>query len=148
MLAEIYAHLFHATIKSNIFSILVFFEQKRGSGFVTLDGNGPAVSWEIGRDELDIYNRTLAQLRDVFAPVSEEMEIETPIDERWLWSGAHHSGTISLGDEDDDIVDSDLRIKKSDNVYVCDGSILQEHSYANTGLTIGQLAYRLAAKIE
>jgi choline dehydrogenase-like flavoprotein len=32
-------------------------------------------------------------------------------------------------------------------VFVCDGSIIQEHSYANTGLTIGQLAMRLAERV-
>jgi len=143
VLAEIYSHLFNKTVRSNIFSILVFFEQKRGPGFVMSDGKEPTVSWEIGEDELAIYNMMLKKMREVFAPVSEDLEIETLIDESWLWSGAHHSGTISLGGGDDNIVDSALRIKRSDNVYVCDGSIIQEHSYANTGLTIGQLAYRL-----
>jgi hypothetical protein len=32
-------------------------------------------------------------------------------------------------------------------VYVCDGSVIQEHSYANTGLTIGQLALRLSEEL-
>jgi choline dehydrogenase-like flavoprotein len=38
-------------------------------------------------------------------------------------------------------------LKCCDNVYVCDGSVIQEHSYANTGLTIGQLALRLAERV-
>jgi len=148
VLAEIYSHLLHTAIRSNIFSILVFFEQKRGPGFVTSQAQELSVSWDIQPHELDIYNNMLRRLHDLFAPVADELTIETPIDESWLWSGAHHSGTISLGDGDDDIVNSDLRIRRSDNVYVCDGSIIQEHSYANTGLTIGQLAYRLTAMIE
>ena len=94
-----------------------------------------------------LAHETLAQLRDVFTPVAEDLVVEMPIDESWLWSGAHHSGTISLGGSGEDIVDSGLRVTGSDNVYVCDASIIQEHSYVNTGLTIAQLAYRLVATI-
>jgi choline dehydrogenase-like flavoprotein len=51
---------------------------------------------------------------------------------------------MSVGSADDDLLDSSLRLKACDNVFVCDGSVIQEHSYANTGLTIGQLALRLS----
>jgi choline dehydrogenase-like flavoprotein len=52
-----------------------------------------------------------------------------------------------MGDTEDDLIDRDLKLKFCDNVYVCDGSVIQEHSYANTGLAIGQLAFRLVKRI-
>ena len=75
------------------------------------------------------------------------MNIETNITEEWLWSAAHHSCTTPLGNSEKDLIDKDLKLKFCDNVYVCDGSVIQEHSYANTGLTIGQLALRLAKRV-
>ena len=66
---------------------------------------------------------------------------------KWLWSSAHHSGTISLGTKEGDLVDKDLKLNVCDNVFVCDGSVIQEHSYANTGLTIGSLAMRLSERV-
>jgi choline dehydrogenase-like flavoprotein len=79
--------------------------------------------------------------------VAEQVNLETALTDEWLWSGAHHSGTTSLGGSASDVVDKNLRVKFCDNVYVCDGSVIQEHSYANTGLTIGQLALRLARHV-
>ena len=79
--------------------------------------------------------------------IADEINLKTDIDEDWLWSHAHHSGTISMGKNTDSCVDQDLKLHSCDNVFVCDGSIIQEHSYANTGLTIGQLAMRLAERV-
>ncbi len=52
-----------------------------------------------------------------------------------------------MGDTEDALVDTNLKLRHFDNVFVCDGSVIQEHSYANTGLTIAQLAFRLAKHI-
>ena len=79
--------------------------------------------------------------------VSDDLIIQMPLTEEWLWSAAHHSGTISLGNKENDIVDKDLKLNACENVFVCDGSVIQEHSYANTGLTIGSLAMRLAERV-
>ena len=76
--------------------------------------------------------------------MADAININTEITSDWLWSAAHHSGTIGMGSGEDDLVDTNLKLKCFENVYVCDGSVLQEHSYANTGLAIGQLAFRLA----
>ena len=70
-----------------------------------------------------------------------------PIDGEWLRSGAHHSGTISLGNDEPEQIDDNLKLNGCNNLYICDGSVIQEHSYANTGLTIGKLALRLSAHL-
>lgn len=147
ILAEIYSHLFGANIPGRIYNILFLFEQKRGKSSVGYDGSGLIVDWSITDEELKIYRGMIKKLQGMLTGISDEINLKTDIIEDWLWSAAHHSGTISLGDNEDDIVDKDLRLKACDNVFVCDGSIIQEHSYANTGLTIGSLAMRLAERV-
>lgn len=144
ILAEIYSHLFGAQILSRTYNILVLFEQKRGNSGVQYGARRLGIDWLISDDELAIYNQVVLKLQTMLSGISDELVMKVPLSEDWLWSAAHHSGTISLGDKDDDIVDANLKLKSSDNVFICDGSIIQEHSYANTGLTIGQLAFRLA----
>lgn len=147
ILAEIYSHLFGVNIRSRIYNILMIFEQKRGTNSVSYDGNKIVVDWRITEDELAVYNSLLIKLRKMLEKVSDELIIKTPITGDWLWSAAHHSGTIPLGPGPDGLIDKNLKLNALDNVYVCDGSVIQEHSYANTGLTIGQLALRLSEHV-
>jgi hypothetical protein len=147
ILAEIYSHLFGANIPSRIYNILMIFEQKRGNSSVSCDGSNIQVDWRITEEELCVYNSILKKLKEMLLSISEELIIQMPITEEWLWSAAHHSGTIPLGSLPEGLIDKDLKLNRLDNVFVCDGSVIQEHSYANTGLTIGQLAMRLAEKV-
>jgi len=147
IVAEIVAHLFGITIPSRTFNILFIAEQKRGGNRVYYDGDDLRVDWSISSDELAVYRALLKKLEGVLRPVAEEVNLVTDITEDWLWSAAHHSCTVSLGNGPKDLVDRDLKLKMLDNVFVCDGSIIQEHSYANTGLAIGQLALRLARRV-
>ncbi|HBG19757.1 MAG TPA: hypothetical protein DDY32_10930 [Desulfobulbaceae bacterium] len=147
IVAEIVAHLFGITIPSRTFNILFIAEQKRGGNRVYYDGDDLKVDWSISADELAVYRALLKKLEGVLRPVAEELNLVTDITADWLWSAAHHSCTVSLGNSPEDLVDKDLKLKMLDNVFVCDGSIIQEHSYANTGLAIGQLAFRLARRV-
>ncbi|MCJ8503004.1 GMC oxidoreductase [Desulfatitalea alkaliphila] len=144
ILAEIYSHLLGVQLRSRIFNLLVLFEQKRGLSRVSYDGGTIKVDWRVTDEELAIYNSMLGKLKAMLEPVAQELVIKTPLPADWLWSAAHHSGTISLGDPPEGLVDKDLKLHGCDNAFVCDASVIQEHSYANTGLTIGQLALRLA----
>jgi hypothetical protein len=148
VLAEIISHLFHVNIPGRTFNILFVGEQKRGTNRVFWEGDRLMVDWSISDDEIAIYRGMLRQLEEMLKDLADEMNLKTDITEDWLWSMAHHSGTVSLGDSDDDLVDRDLKLRCCDNVFVCDGSVIQEHSYANTGLTIGQLALRLVERIK
>ena len=84
----------------------------------------------------------------MLADVAEFSEVNQALTEDWLWSAAHHSGTISMGVEENNLIDPDLKIHGLNNVFVCDASVIQEHSYVNTGLTIAQLALRLSYLLE
>ena len=147
VIAEIFSHLFGVNIPSHTYSVLLIAEQKRGSNRVYYNGDDLRVDWSISSDELAIYKSLLEKLNGMLQKVAEEVNIETKISEDWLWSCAHHSCTTTLGNSAEDLVDKDLKLKFCDNVFVCDGSVIQEQSYANTGLTIGQLALRLSRRV-
>lgn len=147
IIAEIFSHLLEVNIPSRTFNVLFIAEQKRGKNRVSYDGDNLMVDWSISADEMNIYRSMLKGLNDRLLTVAEQVNIETDITEEWLWSCAHHSCTTPLGSTAEDLVDKNLKLKFCDNVFVCDGSVIQEHSYANTGLTIGQLALRLAKRV-
>ena len=147
ILAEIYAHLFSKPIPGRVYNVLFVFEQKRGQNRITYNGNTIEVDWRITEEELAIYKQAIEKLGLMLTDIADEINFKSDITEDWLWSHAHHSGTISMGSNSHDLVDQDLKLRAGDNVFVCDGSIIQEHSYANTGLTIGALALRLAERV-
>lgn len=147
IIAEIFSHLFGVDIPSCTYNILLIAEQKRGGNRVYYDDDDLRVDWSITSDELAIYRSLLEKLNGILLGIAEEVNIVTNITEDWLWSAAHHSCTVPLGNTAEDLVNKDLKLKFFDNVYICDGSVIQEHSYANTGLAIGQLALRLAKRV-
>lgn len=147
ILAEIVAHLFGVYIPGRTYNILFVGEQKRGSNRVIYKGDELHVDWSISSQELAAYRDMLKGLQRMLESLTDEMNIKTRISDDWLWSMAHHSGTVSLGVSEDDLIGRDLNLKCCDNAYICDGSVIQEHSYANTGLAIGQLAFRLAERV-
>lgn len=60
-----------------------------------------------------------------------------------LDSGAHHSGGCRMAETPGDgVVDRDMRVFGTSNVFVSDGSVLGYSGHANTGLTIAALALR------
>jgi len=147
IIAEVFSHTLGVNIPSRTYNVLFVGEQRRGRSRVYYDGNRLRVDWSISDEELSVYRSLLRKLSDLLANVAERVNIETDLTDDWLWSGAHHSCTTSLGHTAHDLVDANLKLRFCDNVYVCDGSVIQEHSYANTGLTIGQLALRLAGTV-
>lgn len=147
ILAEIFSHLTGIGIPGRTYNVLFLFEQKRGRNHVGYNGSKLEVSWQITKDELHIYRSMVEKLHKMLVGIADEINLKTDITDDWLWSAAHHSGTISMGKKDDDLLDADLKLKKTNNVFVCDGSVIQEHSYANTGLTIASLAMRLAESV-
>jgi len=147
IVAEIFAHLFGVNLPGRIYNIMFLAEQKRGGSSIREEGGSIQVDWTVADEEMSIYRTMLAELRQTLLDLADDVKIETDLSDEWLWSAAHHSGTTSIGSTENDLLDLNLKLKCCDNVYVCDGSVIQEHSYANTGLTIGQLALRLADRI-
>ena len=72
-----------------------------------------------------------------------------PDAEMELTSGAHHSGTCRLAaSAATGVCDRDAAVFGLPNLYVCDGSLIPQAGYANTGLTIGALALRLGDTLQ
>jgi choline dehydrogenase-like flavoprotein len=147
IIAEVLAHLLGVNIPSRTYNVLFVAEQKPGRNRVYYERDGLRVDWSISEEELTVYRSLLRRLSSRLERVAEHVNLRTDLTDEWLWSGAHHSNTTPLGSTATDLVDRNLRLKFCDNVHVCDGSVIQEHSYANTGLTIGQLALRLARRV-
>jgi len=147
ILVEVVSHVLGVSIPSSTFNILVYFQQHQGSNSVDYDSNTHTINWDVSSQELEIYNDLLTKLDEKLSQFALKTNIMQPIDGEWLRSGAHHSGTISLGDHEPEQIDDNLKLNGCNNLYICDGSVIQEHSYANTGLTIGKLALRLSAHL-
>jgi hypothetical protein len=147
ILAEIYSHLFNVNIRSRVYNILLIFEQKRGKNGVSYNGSRIVVDWGISDEEMAVYHGMVRRVGEMLDPIADELVLTMPLTDEWLWSAAHHSGTIPMGSLPEGLVDKDLKVNFFENVFICDGSIIQEHSYANTGLTIGALALRLADRV-
>ena len=60
-----------------------------------------------------------------------------------LDSAGHHSGACRMANAPaDGVVDADLRVFGTENLFVADGSVLAYAGHANTGLTIAALALK------
>ncbi len=60
-------------------------------------------------------------------------------------SGSHHAGTMKIGSEQKKgVIDSNLKIFGSDNIYVCDLSIFPKYGNSNPTLTLCAFSVRLS----
>ena len=65
-----------------------------------------------------------------------------------ITTAAHHSGTCRMAAAaETGVCDRDGGVFGTKNLFVCDGSVLPNTGYANTGLTIGALALRMAETV-
>ncbi|MEM7707657.1 MAG: GMC oxidoreductase [Pseudomonadota bacterium] len=148
VVTEIHQHLTGRQSKSRTFAILFITEQRASANEVQADENEVAIDWQINSLEFGKYREMLEKLKEILAPNVQRIALKTELSGDWLWSAAHHSGTVAFGDGEHDLLDRNLRLKALNNVFVCDASVLPEHSYTNTGLTIAQLALRLSGHLQ
>lgn len=96
----------------------------------------------------DEYRSQLRDLLDKFILELGGIVIEHRFFDNWdqsLHTAAHHSGTCRISSNfSDGVCDINCQIHGIDNAYICDGSILPNTGYANTGLMIGAMALRLS----
>ncbi|EGR2537674.1 GMC family oxidoreductase [Vibrio cholerae] len=146
ILQEIWLHFTGKQVKSEVYAIWVVFEQRdRTDNFISLREKDQ-IHWSISEKELSNYSKTLQLINDILLPVAQDINMVQSDLRDFLWSAAHHSSTVPMNNNIG-CVNNELKVNGFDNVFVCDGSIIQNHSYTNTGLTIAQLAHWLAHKI-
>jgi hypothetical protein len=145
ILIEIVSHLFKVVVPTRHFAVWGVFEQKRSlerSVRVTKNDTD-YIDWSISDSELNSYSEALKMLESILLPYTAKVKVVTSNLEEYLWSAAHHSSTMSYGTEDWEL-DDNLKLNAFKNVYVCDGSVIEQNAYVNTGLLIAQLSQRLS----
>lgn len=101
-------------------------------------------SWHLSDEFQADLRAAIDDVLGSLAPVLNNARVFTNwIDD--IHSGAHHSGTARMSDSPETgVCDETCRVHGVSNLYVCDGSVIPASGIANTGLTIGALALRLA----
>ena len=61
-----------------------------------------------------------------------------------IYLGDHHMGTLRMGDGSAGVVDEKLKVRFTDNLYVCSTAVYPTGGWANATLTLLALALRLA----
>jgi hypothetical protein len=145
ILIEIVSHLFKIVVPTRHFAVWGVFEQKRSlERSVRISKNDTDyIDWSISDNELGSYSEALNKLESLLLPYIEKITVVNSNLDQYLWSAAHHSSTMSYGTEDWEL-DENLKLNAIKNVYVCDGSVIEQNAYVNTGLLIAQLSQRLS----
>jgi hypothetical protein len=131
-------------IPTKYYSILVVSEQRPDfCRFVEQEGKNRAINWNVSPKEVRSISRSLDIFLQHFSKDLEEINMASDIGTR-LWSAAHHSGTCRMSATPTlGVVDIDLKVHGFENLYICDGSVIPNSGYSNTGATIIALANRL-----
>ena len=149
MLLEIIANKLPIPLLTRYLSVSIVSEQEsKNSNFVSCDGKKKNIVWSFS----DTERKSVISACHWFISNSglsiDSVSIADP-QEIEFTGCCHHSGTASFGDDRScNVVDKNLKVYGHDNIYICDGSVLPDTSYANTGLTLIALSLRLAEKIK
>ncbi len=147
ILSEIYLHLTGKNISTRTFSVWFVFEQNKESAndnHIVLDENtSNKISWSLSDIETTSYLEAISDIEAKLAPYCEKVLFVKEDIDSYVWSAAHHSGTVEFGSTPGSI-DQNFRVNGTSNLYVCDASVINEHGYSNTGLTIAQLTIKLS----
>jgi choline dehydrogenase-like flavoprotein len=117
----------------------VFAEQFPGSEHeIKLERDGRfTVHWNVSREDDDSLKKFLISFLESHRDLVDAYVLFPGL----LDSGAHHSGGCRMAaTEADGVVDDNLRVFGTGNLFVADGSVLAFNGHANTGLTIGAFA--------
>lgn len=103
----------------------------------------PKLATDINIDEkrVQIYNALIEEVKKLYSPHGYEFVGFRASG----WTGQHPSGSTRMAARpEDEVVDRDLKVFGTDNVYVLGSSVFTTGGYANPTLTILALSLRLA----
>lgn len=105
------------------------------------------VNWQLTDLDLLSMDKIFLELRKYFMAPDYEFTHQLK-DLNWkdtLTSAAHHCGTMRMSESSKEgVVDKNLLLFGSRNVFICDASVFSTAGNVNAGLTICALAHRLA----
>jgi hypothetical protein len=142
---------FGAYIKQAL--VMCFLEQpERKASCVTLsstkDVSGrliPRINWIVDEEESIAVKNITNHFADLFA--NSKMFSFSPSNSsvKELASGAHHAGTMRIGsNEVRGVIDSNLQVFGTSNLFVCDLSIFPNYGNSNPTFTLAAFSARLA----
>jgi choline dehydrogenase-like flavoprotein len=123
---------------------LVFAEQfpDEDARMSLLDDGKFAINWNFSEADLRSLEKFIAIFSRSYSHLFEAFHAYPNIGAR-LDSAGHHSGACRMASAPaDGVVDADLRVFGTENLFVADGSVLAYAGHANTGLTIAALALK------
>jgi choline dehydrogenase-like flavoprotein len=104
--------------------------------------------WRLDDEFLRTTRAAIDRLLGELAPIIARSTVFDDWTES-LETAAHHCGTCRMAaTAEAGVADKDGRVFGAANLFVCDGSAIPAAGYANTGLTIGALALRLAENLD
>ena len=133
--------LFHST---RYVSGLVFAEQfpDQDDRISLLDNGKFTIKWNFSEADRRSLEKFISVFSRSHSHLFENFHAFPNISAR-LDSAGHHSGACRMaGAPADGVVDADLRVFGTENLFVVDGSVLAYAGHANTGLTIAALALK------
>lgn len=109
------------------------------------------VDWQMPQDEWDHFDRYFSLIAKGLGADERVASLRLDAAEEWpqvLSSAAHHLGTARMAATPRrGVVDPNLRVFGSSNLFVCDGSVFPTAGGTNPSLTISALALRLGAHV-
>jgi choline dehydrogenase-like flavoprotein len=135
---------FGLSYSTSYVSGLVFAEQfpDENGRMCRLDNGAFGIKWTVSDEDCRSLEKFLATFFDSYSEQFESFRIFPGMSTR-LDSSGHHSGACRMAmNASGGVVDADLRVFGTDNLFVVDGSVLAYSGHANTGLTIAALALK------
>jgi choline dehydrogenase-like flavoprotein len=122
---------------------LVFAEQFPGDARLSLPDAGRfAIKWNFSAADRRSLESFIATFAQTYSQLFEAFHAYPNLAAR-LDSAGHHSGGCRMARAPaDGVVDANLRVFGTENLFVADGSVLAYAGHANTGLTIAALALK------
>jgi choline dehydrogenase-like flavoprotein len=100
------------------------------------------IKWNFSEEDGRSLEKFIAMFAKSYSHLFEAFHAFPNISGR-LDSAGHHSGACRMASAPaDGVVDADLRVFGTENLFVADGSVLAYTGHANTGLTIAALALK------
>ena len=133
--------IFHS---ANYVSGLIFGEQLPNDKHRMYFGenNQFTIGWTVSKEDARSLEKFLNVFFDCHSSMFESFTIFPNVSER-LDSAGHHSGGCRMATHPTDgVVNADLRVFGTENLFIVDGSVLGYSGHANTGLTIAALALK------
>ncbi len=109
----------------------------------------PEIKWELNSVDLNAAIQINSLLTKSFSQSNNFSYIPYTVNHSSFSSGLHHAGTLKIGSsKEDGVVDDNLKMFGSDNIFICDLSIFPFYGNSNPTYTLCAFSARLAKYFE